>query len=197
MNHRTTSLMVICLVLVGCANTAFKPTEVSPSGMPYEGLNENSYGPRSTNKLRDCDPDAIANSQYMSKAARDDVNEMAHGMAASMSRIVGAPIQGMTVIDSSIVDLGLDGIFKIPSDSNHPTVAVLSHTESSIVFWHSTMMVRVGEVTTAAQAYCAKRQKPLLYRGSASRCPPVERSPLTGKPIFNTYAISAFACTGP
>lgn len=194
MIRRTTTLALGGLLLAGCATTAFKPTEVSPFGTPYAGLNENSYGPRSATQFRFCDPqDDYAATQNLSPDARAKLGEMTHSVAASVTSVVGVPLQGMTKIDSSIVDLGLAGFFRIPSDSNHPTVAVLSRSEDSIVFWHSAKMVRIGEVTTAAQAYCSKRSKPLLYRGSASRCPPAERG-LSGMPVIHTYAISAFAC---
>ena len=61
-------------------------------------------------------------------------------------------------------------------------MAVLIHSKDTIVFWHSARTVRLPEVTQAAQAYCAQMPRGLLYRGSASRCPPAERG-LTGAPV--------------
>jgi hypothetical protein len=71
---------------------------------------------------------------------------------------------------------------------------VLSHSKDGIVFWHSARTVKLADVTQAAQAYCNQLGRGLLYRGSASRCPPPHPS-LSGAPVFDTYAISAFACT--
>jgi len=188
-------LFGLCVVLAGCASGPFKPTEVNSHGMPYESLNEDSYGPRSTTRFRFCDPaDDYANNPNLAPEARGKLGEITHGVAASVTSVAGAPLQGLTKIDSGIADLDLGSFFKAPSDSSFPLVAVLSHPPDSIVFWHSAKNVRLGEVTAAAQAYCGRQQKNLLYRGSASRCPPPERG-LAGTPIIATYAISAFACT--
>lgn len=182
-------------LIAGCASSTFKPTEVGAAGMPYEGLSENSYGARSTTTFRFCDPqDDLASQQNLSPDARAKVAEFAHHVAATTTQAIGKPLQGMTKVDARLVSLGLDGAFRVPSDSNHPSVAVLANADDSIVFWHSAKLVRLPEVTAAAQAYCARRQRATLYRGSASRCPPVERG-LSGQPVIHTYAISAYACT--
>jgi hypothetical protein len=196
------SLLCIALAVVsamtftGCATPgAFKPTEVNPVGMPYYGLNENSYGPRSATQFRFCDPqDDQSNNPNLTPEGRAKVSEFASNVATGVGSVIGKPLQGMTKIDVTLVTLGLAERFRVPSDSNHPLVAVLACADDSIVFWHSAKYVRLREVGEAAQAYCAKRQKATLYRGSASRCPPVERG-LSGMPIINTYAISAYACT--
>jgi hypothetical protein len=193
---RRLCLLVAAITLEGCASSAFRPTEVNPSGTPYEGLNENSYGARSAMQFRYCDPDDdVANNPNMAPEGRSKTADLAHELAAGVTSVVGAPLQGLTKVDAGIVELGLAGYFKVPSDSDHPTVAVLSRADDSIVFWHSAKLARLSEVTAAAQAYCSKRQKTLLYRGSATRCPRVERG-LSGMPVINTYAISAFACIG-
>lgn len=182
--------------LTGCASTAFKPSEVNASGTPYQGLSENSYGPRSTTQFRYCDPqDELSTRQNLTPDGRAKVAEFAQGVAAGTTKAIGAPLQGMTKVDATLVTLGLDGAFRIPSDSHHPTVAVLAYADDSIVFWHSAKLVRLAEVTAAAQSYCTRRQRTTLYRGSASRCPPPERG-LSGLPVVHTHAISAYACTG-
>lgn len=193
--YRFSPLLACGLFLAGCASGTFTPTEVNSFGTPYEGLNENSYGARSATQFRFCDPqDDFSHARNnLSPEAGAKVGDFASGVATSIGSVVGAPLQGMTKVDSTLVGLGLAGQFKVPSDTNHPLVAVLSSTDDSIVFWHSAKYVRLREVTAAAQTYCAKRQRTVLYRGSASRCPPVERG-LGGQPILNTYAISAFAC---
>lgn len=186
---------LLCLALAGCASTAFKPTEVNASGMPYEGLNENSYGARSSTQFRWCDPqDDLSNNPNLSPEGRAKVSEFAANVGIGVGSALGKPIQGLTKIDATLVSLGLADRIRAPSDSNHPLVAVLSHADDSIVFWHSAKYVRPREVAEAAQAWCAKRQRSTLYRGAATRCPAVERG-LAGQSILNTYAISAFACT--
>ncbi|MBX3604128.1 MAG: hypothetical protein KF788_02590 [Piscinibacter sp.] len=186
--------LAMAAALTGCATDAFRPSEVGAAGMPYDGLNENSYGPRSTLQFRYCDPqDEQANTPNLSPDGRARVAEFASNVATGVGSVVGKPLQGMTKVDRTLASLGLADRFRVASDSSHPLVAVLSHAEDSIVFWHSAKYVRPREVTAAAQAYCAKRQRPVLYRGSASRCPAVERG-LAGQPIVNTYAISAYAC---
>lgn len=194
--HRAALVAALPLLFIACASTpaAFKPTEVQAAGMPYEGLNENSYGTRSTTQFRHCDPqDDAANTPNLAPDGRARVAEFASGLAASTTKVVGTPLQGMTKVDSTLVRLGLDSAFRLPSDSSHPPVAVLAHADDSIVFWHSAKLVPLAEVNAAARAYCAKRQRPLLYRGSATRCPKVERG-LAGQPILHTYAVSAYAC---
>lgn len=187
---------VAAALLAGCASTAFKPTEVNAIGMPYEGLNEGSYGPRSTTVFRWCDPqDDLSNSQNLSPEARAKITTFASDVGIGVGTALGKPLQGMTKIDTTLVSLGLADKIRAPSDSNHPLVAVLSYADDSIVFWHSAKYVRPRDVNEAAQAYCAKRQKTTLYRGSATRCPALERG-LAGQSILNTYAISAYACTG-
>ena len=189
------ALLVWLCMLAGCASGAFKPTEVNAFGTPYEGLNESSYGPRSTVQFRYCDPqDDYANNPNLTPEGRTKMAEFTHSVAAGVGSALGAPIQGLTKIDASIVDLKLQDYFKVPSDSNHPTVAVLSSASDGIVFWHSAKLVRLSEVKVAAEAYCGSKRRTLLYRGSATRCPPLERG-LAGQSIIHTYAISAFACT--
>lgn len=193
------SLSVVLLgaaLLAGCASPAFTPTEVNPIGMPYEGLNENSYGPRSTTLFRWCDPqDDLSNSQNLSPEARAKIAAIASDVGIGVGTAIAKPLKGMTKIDTTLVNLGLADKIRAPSDSNHPLVAVLSHADDSIVFWHSAKYVRPRDVGEAAQAYCARRQRATLYRGSATRCPAVERG-LAGQAILNTYAISAYACIG-
>lgn len=185
-----------CTLLGGCASSAFTPTEVNAFGMPYEGLNENSYGPRSATQFRYCDPqDDLANNPNLTPEGRAKVSEFASNLGIGIGTAIAKPLQGMTKIDATLVSLGLADKIRAPSDSNHPLVAVLSYADDSIVFWHSAKYVRPRDVNEAAQAYCAKRQKATLYRGSATRCPTAERG-LAGQNILNTYAISAFACTG-
>lgn len=187
--------LTLAVALSGCAATAFKPTEVSASGTPYQGLNENSYGPRATTHFRYCDPqDDPANAASL-PPGRARVAELASGVARGVGSVAGKPLQGVTKIDATLVHLGLADRFEVAGDARHPLVAVLSHGEDSIVFWHSVKHVALREVADAAQAYCAQRRKPLLYRGSASRCPQPERG-LTGATILHTHAISAYACAG-
>lgn len=193
---KSLSLLLAAALLAGCASSAFTPTEVNPIGMPYEGLNENSYGPRSTTLFRWCDPqDDLSNSQNLSPEARAKIAGFASDVGIGVGTALGKPLQGMTKIDTTLVGLGLAEKIRAPSDSNHPLVAVLSYADDSIVFWHSAKYVRPRDINDAAQAYCAKRQKTTLYRGSATRCPALERG-LAGQSILNTYAISAYACTG-
>src|SRR6185503_14950325 len=77
---------LLCLALAalaGCASTAFKPSEVNASGTPYQGLNENSYGPRSTTQFRYCDPqDDLSTRQNLTPDGRAKVAEFAQGVAA-------------------------------------------------------------------------------------------------------------------
>jgi len=183
------------VVLAACAGAPFKPTEVNAFGTPYEALTESSYGPLSTGRFRYCDPaDDYSNNPNLSTGARDTLGDATHGIAGAITGVLGAPVQGLTKIDAGIVDLRLAGHFKVPSDSNHPAVAVLGHTPEGIVVWHSAKMVRLYEVTAAAQAFCDRQQRVAVYRGSASRCPPVERG-LQGMAVVPTYAISAYACS--
>ena len=188
--------IVAAVVLSGCASSAFTPTEVGPAGMPYDGLNEGSYGARSTTQFRYCDPqDDLSNNPNLTPEGRAKVAEFASSIGIGVGQVLGKPIQGMTKVDITMVTLGLTDKVRVPSDSNHPLVAVLSYSDDSIVFWHSAKYVKPREVADAAQAYCAKRQKGTLYRGSATRCPGAEQG-LAGQSIRNTYAIAAFACTG-
>ncbi len=170
--------LVACLLLAGCAaQDAFTPTSATAAGMPYANLDENSYGPRSTTRLQACDADSG--------------KRRFAGVAAVASR----PVQGLLKIDATLQSLDLARHFTDPLGRDHPPVAVLSHSADSIVFWHSLRDVPLAEVTTAATAYCSSRQLGVLYRGSASRCPPPQIG-LSGATVVQTDVVSAYACTG-
>ena len=170
------ALSALC-ALAGCAgNSPFAPTPVAAAGTPYAGLNEASYGARSTSQFRTCE------------AGSSD--RMAAFKAAALR-----PAQGLMKIDAALESLGLAGAFTDPLGADHPSVAALSHGADGIVFWHSVPEVPLAEVTAAARTWCARQQRGALYRGSASQCPPPRRG-LTGAPVVATYAISAYACTG-
>ena len=171
-------LLACAAVLSGCAaGDAFTPSAVAATGMPYAGLDENSYGPRSSAQFRACDADSGG------------------GRFASLAAAATRPAQGLMKIDATLQSLDLARAFTDPTGSEHPPVAVLSHANDGIVFWHSLRSVPLAEVTSAAKAYCTSRQRGLLYRGSASRCPAPQRG-LSGAPVVQTHVISAFACTG-
>lgn len=175
---RRGAVMAVALLLGGCAaSTAFAPTPTPPSGTPYAGLNEGSYGPRSTSQFRQCDPDAGS------------------GRLASIAAVATRPAQGLMKVDATLQSLDLARHFGNPTGADHPAVAVLSHAPDGIVFWHTTSQVPLTEVAAAAKAWCGLRQRGTLYRGSAGHCPVPQRG-LTGKPVVLTYAISAYACTG-
>jgi hypothetical protein len=181
---------LLAIVVSACSSTAFAPQAVSPAGMPYAGLDENSYGPRSTTQFRFCDPqDGVASSANAPPAAPSRLGAATQAVTTA----VAAPIQGLMKIDARLQSLDLAGQFKDPVGSAFPPVAVLSHAKDSIVFWHSARAVSLQEVSKAAQAYCSRSQRPVLYRGSSTRCPAAERG-LTGAAVVNTYAISAYAC---
>lgn len=178
------------LALAACSSAAFAPQPVLPTGMPYAGLDENSYGPRSATLFRSCDPqDGAAGSVNAPAAAPSRLGTAAQAVTTA----VVAPVQGLMKIDARLHGLDLASQFRDPVGSSFPPVAVLSDTKDSIVFWHSARVVPLQEVTKAARAYCGRFQRPLLYRGSATRCPAVEHG-LTGAPVVNSYVISAYAC---
>jgi hypothetical protein len=182
----------LAIAVSACSSMAFAPQAVSPAGMPYAGLDESSYGPRSTTQFRFCDPqDGVAGSANAPAAAPSRLG----AATQAVSTAVAAPIQGLMKIDAGVQSLDLASQFKDPVGSTFPPVAVLSHARDSIVFWHSARVVTLQDVSKAAQAYCGRSQRPVLYRGSSTRCPAVERG-LTGAAVLNTYAISAYACTG-
>lgn len=185
----------LLLVLTGCASSAFTPIATSAGGTPYAGVDENSYGPRSAAQFRSCDPQDGAGAT--GTAATQPASRIAtatQSVANTVSSAITAPVQGMMKIDATLQSLGLQRYIKDPVAADHPPVAVLSHSKDGIVFWHSARTVKLVDVTQAAQAYCSQLGRGLLYRGSASRCPPPDRG-LSGAPVFNTYAVSAFACT--
>lgn len=148
-----------------------------PTGTPYAGLDEGSYGPRSATQLRLCE-------------ASPDSDRL-----ATLASAASLPVRGLMKIDASLQRLDLAGHFGDPLGAVHPPVAVLSHAPDGIVFWHSVRTVPLAEVARAAHAYCTRGRRGTLYRGSATRCPPSERG-LTGAPVVHTFAISAYACTG-
>lgn len=171
------ALLAACCALAGCAGSSpFAPTPTAAAGTPYAGLNEASYGPRSTSQFRSCEPDSG--------------NRLAALKAAAVR-----PAQGLMKIDSTLQSLDLTGAFTDPLGTDHPAVAVLSHGPDGIVFWHRAPEVPLGEVASAAKTWCTRAQRGTLYRGSASHCPPSRRG-LTGAPVVATYVISAYACTG-
>jgi len=185
----------LLLVLAGCASSAFTPSATSAGGTPYAGLEENSYGPRSAAQFRSCDPQGSAGGT--GNAAAPPTSRVAaatQSVTNTVSSAISAPVQGMMKIDATLQRLGLERHIRDPVATDHPPVAVLSHSKDGIVFWHSARTVKLVDVTQAAQAYCNQLGRGLLYRGSASRCPPPHPS-LSGAPVFDTYAISAFACT--
>ncbi len=164
--------------LVGCAaGSPFAPTSTSAAGTPYAGLNEASYGVRSTSQFRTCEP-VSGNSRL-----------------AAIKAAAARPAQGLMKVDAAIQSLGLAGAFTDPVGVDHPPVAALSHGPDGVVFWHMVPEVPLSEVAAAAKAWCGGRQRGTLYRGSASHCPPPHRG-LTGAAVVPTYAISAYACTG-
>ena len=185
-----------CLLLGACATSVFTPDPVQPSGMPYEGLGENSYGPRSAGQFRLCDPqDAPAGRAAVPSSPPSRLAGATSAVASSIGAAVAAPVQGLMKVDATLQALGLARHFRAPAGKDHPPVAVLVHSRDSIVFWHSAKQVGLQDVMPAAQAYCAAMQKSSLYRGSASRCPAAERD-LAGQPVLHTFVISAYACTG-
>jgi hypothetical protein len=183
--------VALATALAACSSTAFAPQPVSPSGTPYAGLDESSYGPRSTTQFRFCDPqDGVGGSPNGPAAAPSRLG----AAAQAVTSVVAAPVQGLMKVDAKLHSLELTGQFKDPLGSTFPPVAVLSHAKDSIVFWHSVRAVSLQEVSKAAQAYCGQSRRAVLYRGSSTRCPAAERG-LTGAAVVNTYAISAYACT--
>lgn len=181
----------LAIAVSACSSTAFAPQAVSPAGTPYAGLDESSYGPRSTTQIRFCDPqDGAAGSANAPAATPSRLG----AATQAVSTAIAAPVQGLMKIDARLQSLDLAGQFKDPVGSTFPPVAVLSHAKDSIVFWHSARVVSLQEVSKAAQAYCGRSQRPVLYRGSSTRCPTAERG-LTGAAVVNTYLISAYACT--
>lgn len=172
------AVLAAFFALAGCAGSSpFAPEPTSPQGTPYAGLNEASYGPRSTSQLRGCGKlsDSIRLGAFQAAAAR--------------------PAQGLMKVDAAIQSLGLAGSFTDPVGMDHPPVAALTHGPDGIVFWHVMPGVPLTEVAAAARAWCGRQQRGALYRGSASHCPP-PRQGLTGASVVSTYAISAYACTG-
>jgi hypothetical protein len=163
--------------LAGCAGGTFAPSPVPATGTAYAGLGEGSYGPRSAAQLRLCEAPSDA------------------GSLSALASVAVTPAKGLMKVDATLQRLDLAGHFTDPVGAGHPPVAVLSHSPDTIVFWHSSRSAGLAEVTRAARAYCAQMQRGMLYRGSASRCPPAERG-LTGAPVVTTHVISAFACTG-
>lgn len=174
-----TSLVPILLALTlgGCAvRDAFAPTPVASVGMPYAGLNDASYGPRTVSQFRACD-------------GQDESTRL--GRIGAMAT---RPTQGLMKIDSTVQSLGLAASFTDPTGQTIPPVAVIDHAPDGIVFWHSLRSVPMAEVASAARAYCNGLKRGVLYRGSASRCPAPQRG-LTGAPVVETHVISAYACT--
>lgn len=184
----------VAALTAGCAGT-FESRPVTPFGTPYEKLNADSYGPRSMSGYRPCDPNDSAGSQVVrGQTTQDWVHGFAYNVASAMAMGVGAPMQGALKVDATVQTLDLLKHFRIPGDSNHPTVAVLSYDAEHIVFWHEGKPVRLPELFEAAGAYCKTKRRTALYRGSASRCPPPQAG-LGGQAVVGTHAISAWACT--
>jgi len=174
----TAAALAAALLLGGCAaNSVFAPTPTSAAGAPYAGLNDASYGPRSSGPWRECDPEA--------RSSR----------LATVAALASRPAQGLMKIDSTLQSLDLAGHFSDPTGADHPPVAVLSNAQDGIVFWHVSSRVPLSEVAGAAKAWCGSQRRGSLYRGSARQCPPPQRG-LTGAPVIQTYVISAYACTG-
>lgn len=170
-----TSLLAV--LLCGCAvSDPFAPSSVPPVGMPYGGLNDASYGPRTVSQFRACD-------------GQDESSRL--GRIGAMAT---RPTQGLMKIDSTVQSLGLASSFTDPTGQTVPPVAVIDHAPDGIVFWHSLRSVPLSEVASAARAYCGGLKRGVLYRGSASRCPAPQRG-LTGAPVVETHVISAYACT--
>ena len=171
------SVLAASCLLAGCAvSSTFAPTPTAAAGMPYAGLNEASYGARSTSQFRTCEPDTGSRlTAWKAAAVR--------------------PAQGLMKVDATLQSLDLTSAFTDPLGADHPAVAVLSHGPEGIVFWHRVPEVPLAEATAAAKTWCARAQRGTLYRGSASHCPPPRRG-LTGAPVVVTHAISAYACTG-
>lgn len=175
---RVAAKLAAVLSLAGCAaGSAFAPVPTPAAGTPYAGLNDASYGPRSTAQWRECDPQARG------------------GRLAALAAAAAKPAQGLMKVDSTLQSLDLARHFTDPTGADHPPVAVLSHAPDGIVFWHLSGQVPLAEVAAAARAWCSNQQRGVLYRGSASHCPAPRRG-LTGAPVVLTYAISAYACTG-
>lgn len=174
---RFASLAAAAAGLTACAAGSFAPSPVAATGTPYAGLGEGSYGPRSTAQHHLCE--AYTGS----------------GTLSALASAAATPARSLMKVDATLQRLGLTDHFGDPVGASHPPVAVLSHTADTIVFWHSARHVGLPEVTRAAKSYCGQLRRGMLYRGSASQCPPVQRG-LTGAPIVNTYVISAYACTG-
>lgn len=161
--------------------------------MPYQGLNSNSYGKRSVENFRWCDPNDGYASVQTSDAGKEQLSEFTHKIAASIPSWVGAPFGGLPKVDANMVALDLIQFFKIPGDSDHPAVAVIADNPSEIVFWHSAKLAHPSEVKVAAVAFCQRTKKTSVYQGSANVCPPVAVG-YQGMAVLHTYSIAAFSC---
>jgi hypothetical protein len=190
------TVLALALALAGCATgDAFAPKAVTSFGRPYEGLDASSYGPRSLAGYRPCDPmDAYGSTPAPVGGTQAAVQGTAFNIATAVGQAIGAPLQGAFKVDATLETLDLARHFRVPADSDHPTVAVPSHGPEQIVFWHSAMIVRLPELGAAAGDWCTRQQRTAAYRGSASRCPPGQKG-LGGTNVVNTYAISVWACT--
>ena len=82
--------------------------------MPYAGLDENSYGPRSSSQFAPAMPIRVG-----------------VGFPAAAGN---RPAQGLMKIDATLQSLDLACAFTDPTGSEHPPVAVLSHANDGIVF---------------------------------------------------------------
>ncbi len=157
---------------------------------PYFGLDKNSYGALSTQKLQYCDP--YANTNITSDIKANDISRKLVG------GILSPILKNSTTIDKTILETDLLDKFKIPGDIGVANVSILSRSPEEVVFWYVYDVVSFEEVSAAAMEFCGREKQSAIYQGSAKRCSEPMKAPFTirGQPVTVrlTYVISDFIC---
>lgn len=184
-------LPCVC-VLWACAPTAGGPSGPGSSPRrPYTDLKKDSYGPLSAAPDRICDPSGTLR-------PTQGADQLADGIATSITSVLASPFAGMTTIDDGIAQEGLQHNFGIPGDLGQANVAVLERTDQGVTFWYRGT-VKFSEVQEAAKEYCSRKSKTAAYVGSAYQCPrpiAIRQVRMNNQPLNaqETFAIAAFDC---
>lgn len=176
------SLACIC-ILTGCSIKQGPP--------PYVGLTKNSYGSLS----RDRDSQTH---EFIPVSSCDQSGKHAD-IASELTTKILAPFTNRNNIDQAIINQDMQDKFRLLADpSGMPTVVILTHGESGILFWYTADFVHLSEVANAAMAYCQKYSAKIVYEGSSRKCgtPKQMAFAVNGKraTLVETYAISSFQC---
>ena len=89
--------------------------------MPYAGLDESSYGPRSAAQFRSCDPqDNSGGATNAAAPPPSRISAATQAVTNTVSSAMAAPVQGLMKVDATLQSLDLAAPFQGPGRFRPP-----------------------------------------------------------------------------